>query len=208
MRGMRTAVIPNGVEVPPEAPRPAPSETLRVLFLGRLHPIKGLANLVAACRLLVERGERRFHLTIAGGGDPAFVSELERAVLSGALDDRVTFAGEVPPSEKARWFAAADLFVMPSFTENFGLAIAEALAHGVPVVAGRGTPWERLVDQDAGLWVPNDPESLADAIQAMRSRPLVEMGARGRAWMERELGWARVATDMIALYDKLRAETA
>ena len=208
MRGMRTAVIPNGVEVPIDAPRPPPSETLRVLFLGRLHPIKGLSNLVEACGLLLDRGERRFHLTLAGGGDPAFVATLRRAAKARSLDDHVTFAGEIPPAEKGRWFAEADLFVMPSFTENFGLAIAEALAHGVPVIAGRGTPWEGLVDRDAGLWVPNDPESLASAIEAIRRRPLDEMGARGRAWMDRDLGWGRVAAEMIALYETLCSEPA
>ncbi|MFT3768991.1 MAG: glycosyltransferase [Minicystis sp.] len=206
MRGMRTALIPNGVEVPALAPRPAPSETLRVLYLGRLHPIKGLDNLVAACGLLVRGGERRFSLTLAGGGEPAYTDALRRAVAENGLGDLVTFLGEVPPSDKGRLFAGADLFVMPSFTENFGLAIAEALAHGVPVIAGEGTPWSGLASNDAGLWVPNDPGSLAAAITAMRARPLGEMGARGRAWMEREFGWARVALDMRALYERLLAE--
>jgi len=206
MKGMRTARIPNGVEVPGEAPRPAPSETLRVLYLGRLHPIKGLENLVAACGILLARGERRFALTLAGGGDPAFVAALRRAAHARSLEGHVTFLGEVPPAEKGRLFAGADLFVMPSFTENFGLAIAEALAHGVPVIAGRGTPWEGLAEHDAGLWVPNDPASLAAAIISARARPLAEMGARGRAWMERAFGWGRVAADMIALYERLAAE--
>lgn len=206
MKGMRTAVIPNGVEVPSEAPRPAPSETLRVLYLGRLHPIKGLENLIAAAGVLLRGGERRFTITLAGGGDPGFTGALRAAVAEQGLGEHVTFLGEVPPSEKGRLFAAADLFVMPSFTENFGLAIAEALAHGVPVIAGQGTPWSGLTDHDAGLWVPNDPESLAAAIAAMRGRPLVEMGARGRAWMERDFGWGRVAADMLALYARLVAE--
>jgi glycosyltransferase involved in cell wall biosynthesis len=206
MKGMRTAIISNGVEVPDAWPRPAPSDTLRVLYLGRLHPIKGLENLVAAAGLLLRRGERRFSLTLAGGGDPAFVAALRDAVAAHALGEHVTFVGEVPPSDKGRIFAAADLFVMPSFTENFGLAVAEALAHGVPVIAAQGTPWSGLVDHDAGLWVPNDPESLAGAILAMRGRPLAEMGARGRAWMERDFGWGRVAADMLALYERLVAE--
>ncbi|APR80068.1 Glycosyltransferase [Minicystis rosea] len=206
MKGMRTALIPNGVEVPREAPRPAPSETLRILYLGRLHPIKGLDNLVAACGALLRRGERRFSLTLAGSGDPAYEETLRRAVREHAAEAHVTFLGEAKPSAKGGLFANADLFVMPSFTENFGLAIAEALAHGVPVIAGKGTPWSGLESNDVGRWTPNDPESLADAIVSMRTRPLVEMGARGRAWMEREFGWGRVATDMRALYDRLVAE--
>lgn len=206
MPGLRTALIPNGVELPAEAPRPAPSETLRLLYLGRLHPIKGLENLIAACAELARRGERRFTLTLAGGGEPAYVEALQRAVAVAALADRITLLGEVPPAQKGRLFAAADLLVAPSFTENFGLAIAEALAHGVPVIAGRGTPWRGLDEHDAGLWVPNDAPSLAAAITALRARPLAAMGARGRAWMERDFGWGRVASDMRALYDRLVAE--
>ena len=206
MVGVRTALIANGVEVPAEAPRPAPSETLRMLYLGRLHPIKGLENLVAACAELARGGERRFSLTLAGGGEPAYVETLRRAIADAALEDRLTLLGEVPPAEKGRLFAAADVLVAPSFTENFGLAIAEALAHAVPVIAGRGTPWQGLEKHDAGLWVPNDPRSLAAAITAARARPLAAMGARGRAWMERDFGWDRVASDMRALYDRLVVE--
>lgn len=205
MRWMRTRMIPNGVEVPPEAPRPAPSDTLRILFLGRLHPIKGLENLVEACGLLRQR-QPAFHLTLAGGGEAPFVAALQKAVKDRTLEGHVTFLGETPPSARARLFAEADLFIMPSFTENFGLAIAEALAHAVPVIAGKGTPWSGLLDHDAGLWVPNDPESLAAAIASMRDRPLVAMGARGRAWVERDLGWGRVASEMKALYESLVAE--
>jgi len=205
MPGMRTALIPNGVEVPATAARPAPSDTLRMLYLGRLHPIKGIENLVAACAMLALPGAPRFTLTLAGGGDPPYVETLRGAVAAAALDDRITFLGEVPPAEKAHLFAAADLLVAPSFTENFGLAIAEALAHGVPVIAGRGTPWQGLETHDAGLWVPNDAASLAAAITAIRGRPLIDLGARGRAWMEREFSWGRVAADMRALYAELLA---
>jgi glycosyltransferase involved in cell wall biosynthesis len=206
MKGLRAALVPNGVDIPAAWPRPTPGETLRVLYLGRLHPIKGLDNLLTACGLLLRRGQDRFALTVAGGGEADYVACLERAVAEHGLGRHVTFLGEVPPSEKGRLFAAADLFVMPSFTENFGLAIAEALAHGVPVIAGRGTPWEGLHAHDAGLWVPNDPEGLAAALAAARARPLAAMGARGRAWMERDFSWDRAATEMRAVYEKLLAE--
>jgi glycosyltransferase involved in cell wall biosynthesis len=74
------------------------------------------------------------------------------------------------------------------------------------VIAARGTPWQGLEAKEAGLWVPNDAGSLAGALTALRGRPLAEMGARGRAWMVEEFGWARVAADMRALYERLLAE--
>jgi glycosyltransferase involved in cell wall biosynthesis len=206
MRPMRTALIPNGVAVPPDAPRPPPSPTLRMLYLGRIHPIKGIENLLEACALLARRGGGDLTLTLAGGGEPAYVESIRRLVSERGIGARVTLLGEVPPDQKGALFAAADLLVAPSFTENFGLAIAEALAHGVPVVAGRGTPWAGLEEHDAGRWVPNDAASLADAIVGLRGRPLAEMGARGRAWVEREFAWGRVARDIIELYGRLLAE--
>ena len=93
--------------------------------------------------------------------------------------------------------------MLPSFRESFGIVIAEALAHGVPVIAGRGTPWPRLEEEGAGLWVKHDPESLAAAMDRISAMPLREMGRRGRAWMEREYSWDLVAERTIDLYRRV-----
>ena len=80
------------------------------------------------------------------------------------------------------------------------MAIAEPLAHEVPVFASRGTPWEGLQTNGCGLWVDNDPQSLAAAIREIRTMPLGEMGRRGRRWMEREFSWHSVSNQMLAVY--------
>jgi glycosyltransferase involved in cell wall biosynthesis len=115
----------------------------------------------------------------------------------------VTFLGEVVGEAKQKLFLAADALVLPSFSENYGLVVAEALAHGVPVVAGSGTPWAELEKRGCGLWVDNSPESLAAAISRIDTMPLQEMGARGRAWMKAEFGWDRIAEKMFDLYKTL-----
>jgi glycosyltransferase involved in cell wall biosynthesis len=84
--------------------------------------------------------------------------------------------------------------------ENFGMVIAEALAHEVPVIAGRGTPWEGLHANQCGLWVENDAASLATAIRQIRALPLREMGTRGRCWMQREFSWEAVSRQMLAVF--------
>jgi glycosyltransferase involved in cell wall biosynthesis len=83
------------------------------------------------------------------------------------------------------------------------MVVAEALAHGVPVIASRGTPWSGVEAHGCGLWVENDPASLVAAIERMSHMPLREMGERGRCWMEQEFTWETVARRMLQLYGKL-----
>jgi len=201
--GVRCAVVPNGVDIP-EAIEPLPGDgTLRLLFLGRLDPIKGLENLVAACRLLEGPAAPPWSLTVAGSGSPAYRERLVALVRELSLTRRVSFVGEVDQAAKARALAAADVLVLPSHRESFGIVVAEALAHGVPVIAGRGTPWSRLEAEGCGLWVDNSAAALAAAIQSIRDMPRPEMGGRGRAWMQREFGWDGIARATIAHYRAL-----
>jgi glycosyltransferase involved in cell wall biosynthesis len=195
------AVIPNGVPLPETLPPHPPSETLRLLFLGRLHPIKGIDHLIRACGALATR-RVGFSLVIAGEGEASYAEHLRALVREHGLDARVSFAGSVRGEAKARLFGEADLLVAPSHSENFGIVIAEALAHALPVIAARGTPWRGLDEQGAGLWVDNDPESLSRAVEAAAALPLREMGLRGRAWVARDFGWDRVAKDMMAVYER------
>ena len=91
---------------------------------------------------------------------------------------------------------------MPSYTENFAIVVAEALAHGVPVIASTGTPWSRLGQMKCGLWVDNDPETLADAIRSISTMPLRDMGLIGREWMQSEFSWRSVAEQTLDLYHR------
>ncbi len=198
MGGLRTAIVPNCLEIPEEPLHlPAPGE-LRLLFLGRVDPIKGLENLLDACALL--QGGLPWSLKIAGSGDDAYLAALlDRASRLG-IGPRVHFAGWVTSDSKPSLFANADVLVLPSHTENFGMVVAEALAHGVPVIAGRGTPWSCLEEYGCGYWVSNVPESLAHAIARMESAERSEMAARGRAWAVQELGSEVVARRMTRVY--------
>jgi glycosyltransferase involved in cell wall biosynthesis len=111
--------------------------------------------------------------------------------------------GAVEGEIKQSLFENTDIVIVPSHTENFGMVIAEALAHGVPVVASKGTPWKRVEEIGCGLWVENDPESLAKAIERMTRMPLREMGERGRKWMQNDFTWDSKAKSMIKLFRSL-----
>lgn len=193
-------VIPNGVLVP-KVIHHTPREThLRLLYIGRLHSQKGIEKLLHACRILLERRGTAWRLTIAGAGDQEYLRNLEALAASLSLAGQVTFLGMVVGNEKEKLFEDADILVHPSYSENFGLVVAEALAHGVPVIAGKGTPWFNLEAHGCGLWVDNSPESLAAAIARLDVEPLREWGERGRDWMIKEFGWEKVAVNMCALY--------
>lgn len=88
------------------------------------------------------------------------------------------------------------------------MVVAEALAHGVPVIASRGTPWEAVEDEGCGLWVDNAPQQLARAIERAGAMDLAAMGARGREWMRREFSWDVVSANMMRVYRSLVAVKA
>ena len=204
-RAHRT-IIANGVEIAlPSTHRPV-SEAFQLVFLGRLDPKKGIENLLDACARLQKQSTIDFELTIAGAGEPAYTQSLRERIAALDLGARVSMPGLLQGQAKEALFAQASVVIVPSHTENFAMVVAEALAHGVPVIASKGTPWQRLEEKDCGLWVDNDPQSLTDAIRRMATLPGKAMGERGRAWMNKEFSWRERAEKMIRLYqDRLRA---
>lgn len=197
---VKTCVIPNGVEVPSDLHPTERTGDLRLLFIGRLDPIKGIECLLRACAKLSANPALRWRLAIAGWGDPAYVAHLRRQISSLALEERVSMVGAVLDQAKKKLFEDSDLVIIPSYTESFGLVVAEALAHAVPVIASKGTPWSALEQEECGLWVENDPETLADAICRISAMPLRDMGRRGRDWMQREFAWDLIGKRMLDLY--------
>lgn len=201
----RAMVIANGIDVPERngiQPR-RKDNGLQVLFLGRLHPKKGIENLLGAMQVV----KTNARLSICGDGDANYRQKLHALAQELGLNGRVKFHGRVDGTAKEQQFSEADLCVVPSYTENFCVVVAEALAHGVPVVASRGTPWQRLAEMDCGLWVDNSSEELSKALDLAASLPLAEMGKRGRDWMGQEYSWERIAEQMAAQYQLLIERT-
>ncbi len=194
--------IPNGVRIPAE-PRHEPGDgRLRIGFAGRIEPRKALENLIDAGAILRDAG-LEFSLAIVGEGEKRYLRALRKRIARRGLDEAIAIAGALHGAARRRFFERIDLFVLPSHLENFGTATTEALARGVPVIAGRGTPWRRLDERGCGFWVDNDPAVLADAIRRIATMPLAAMGARGRAWMREEFDWAAASRQMRNLYTAL-----
>ena len=203
------AVIPNGIDLPPL--RRSVSTTDRtLLFLGRLHPVKGVDTLIDAWRI-VQDDFPGWRLAVVGDdtdylGTSGYMTELRRlASRLGAA--RVTFAGELTGPAKWEAYREASVYVLPSRSENFGVTVAEALAAGTPVIASDRTPWHGLPDQGAGWCVETGSAPLAECLRqalAMDDSDLRQMGMRGRHWMEEEFCWADIGRRMAATYRWLR----
>jgi glycosyltransferase involved in cell wall biosynthesis len=196
------AVIPNGVAMPAEVRR-ARGARRRALFLSRLHPKKGVLELIDAWGSVRPPG---WELVVAGPGDAAYASEAAARARRQGLSDEVLFVGAVDDIAKWDLYGSAELFVLPTRSENFGMAIAEALASGVPVLTTREAPWSQLETDGCGWSIPLTADDLSTALRgatAMAPSELAAMGARGRALVERSFSWETVASRMSEVYQWL-----
>lgn len=196
------AIIPNGIDLPPPRTELQMDTGVRtLLFLSRIHTVKGIERLLDAWAALEDR-HPDWQLRIVGPGEPGYVAELERRAAHNG-SQRVTFVGPLYDVDKARAYQNADLFVLPTHSENFGMAVAEALAYGCPAIVSQGAPWAGLETNACGWWIPNDVDHLRDTLEAAMALPaqtLQDMGTRGREWMQRDFAWSSIADTMTLAY--------
>jgi glycosyltransferase involved in cell wall biosynthesis len=196
------AVVPNGIDPPPVLADDRTTRSLRtVLSLGRVHRKKGLDRLIAAWATIASH-HPDWRLRIVGPDERGHAAELKAlAARLGAA--RVTVEGPAYEADKWAALAAADLFVLPTLSENFGVVVAEALATGLPVISTKGAPWADLDENGAGWWIDHGAEPLAAVLdQAMALTPAERgaMGRRGRDWMVRDFAWDAIARTTKAVY--------
>jgi glycosyltransferase involved in cell wall biosynthesis len=199
-------IAPNAVDAPTEADTAAaaahwiaacPDIAKRpvALFYSRFHQKKRVIELID---LWLERGPRDWLLLLVGIPQDYTAAELEAYVMRMSGAGRVrAFAGVGRPPP----YAVASLFLLPSHNENFGLVIAEALAHGVPALVTDTTPWSGLNTDSRGWCVPwNAYGDALIAATAENPSALRERGRRAREWVLREFSWDKSARDLAAFY--------
>jgi glycosyltransferase involved in cell wall biosynthesis len=202
IRNATMVLIQNGVDTPASLPAREwrPGGQMRLLYLGRLDPIKGIDNLLKA---MAEMRDDTVRLRICGTGAPEYAQYLADLCRQLGIERNVEFVGAVLGATKTVEFLRADVCVVPSHSENFGMVVAEALAHGTPVIASRGTPWKDIESQGAGFWVANDPHALSKAISRAQQSDLGAMGEAGKNWMQRSYSWHPIAARMLDVYRQL-----
>lgn len=199
-----TVNIPNCVNIPSVVAKPLGKNAgCRLIVLGRLHPKKGLQELFDAMECL----PADFSLDVYGTGDAEFTQGL--AAKAAQSQGRIRMHGHVDGPQKTAAFAKADLFVLPSHSENFGIAVAEAMAHGLPVLTTTATPWAQVNRMGCGRCIDLAQADLSAEILALSTHDLPAMGARGRAWMQRDFSAQAMVGAFAALYrDMARSQTA
>lgn len=197
-------IIPLGIAVEPQADAIGKADccTQRILFLSRIDPVKNLPVLLESVALLQPRFPK-IELAIAGDGAPHYVQELkERARMLG-IENRVSWVGYVDGAQKSEHFAGADIFVLPSYSENFGIAAAEAMLAGLPCVLSPGVAIaEPAAAENAVLVCEAKPQPLADALAGLLLDPdrRAHMGRSAQDYARTHFSTEAMAARLVALY--------
>lgn len=201
-RGFRqpVAVIPNGIDLP-DLPPKMQAGLRTLLFLGRIHEKKGLDMLLPSWGAVQARFPE-WRLQIVGPDNGGYLERMQRLATDLSLE-RIEFTGALLGAQKWHAYRQADLFVLPTYSENFGMSVAESLAAGTPAIVTRGAPWQGLVPQSAGWWIDIGIDPLVACLESALSQSpeaLAVMGQRGRDWMVRNYSWQRIGRQMAETY--------
>lgn len=194
------AVVPLGIHVT-AVPLTLREPFRRVLSLGRFHPKKGLDRLIEAWSRLEDKYPD-WLLDLVGPDEGGHMAELQKLAEKLCLR-RVTIRPPLHGSERDACMAAAELFVLPTRSENFALTVPESLMMATPVIATKGAPWPGLVQEHCGWWIEQGVEPLVAALEEAMHLTDEErhiLGQRGRAWMLRDYAWASVTDKMLNVY--------
>lgn len=204
-------VIPNCVQVENIELKTSWTRTKEILFLSRVHVKKGINFLIEAVARLKEEYEARLkefpisRCIVAGEGDDAYINELRDMVARRGVGDIVDFVGGVYGETKWELFRKADVFVLPTHSENFGIVVAEALASGTPVITTKGTPWQELKERHCGWWTEVGSEATFAALKEFLQCSEIElekMGHNGRHLIEEKYSSVAVARQFVEMYSR------
>jgi glycosyltransferase involved in cell wall biosynthesis len=204
-------LVPNGVDLRPfeglppraelEAEHPERAGKFVLLFFGRLHAKKGL-DLLAQALAAIRHDHPSVHILVAGNDDGALAPFLNQLAALG-LGARATFLGHVAGERARRVWAAADAFVLPSYSEGFSMAVLEALACRLPALITAACHFPELAEAEAGIVVPPTAEGVTQGLRDLLERSPAQrarLGSRGRALVESRFTWEHQARRLAEVY--------
>lgn len=179
-----------------------------LLYLSRLAPIKGL-DMLAEAWIRLREFHDAWHLLIVGDDTQGFSETIKRQYAGWVTDGSVSLPGAVYGPDKFKLLKSADAFVLPTRNENFGIAVLEALAAGLPVVCTKGAPWGVIGQEGAGRWVDVGSEAIERGLRDVMSCDHAEfekMGESGRRIARRDFSWFGVTKRLLNVYEDVIAE--
>ena len=166
---------------------------------------KGINYLIEAADILRDELQG-YKIVVAGEGDADYVATLKQQIADKGLQDIIQLIGGIYGDKKWELFQTSDFFVLPTHSENFGLAIAESLASGTPVITTVGTPWNDLNSSNSGAWIEIGTQPLVDTLRrflSLTDEDLEAMGKNGRKLIETKYSAKVMAEEMLDVYQSM-----
>jgi glycosyltransferase involved in cell wall biosynthesis len=161
-------LIPNFFDIPPQKEF---NKKNQILFIGRIHPIKAIENLILACNHSDNFKNLNFKLLIIGDYNNKYGKMLQKLVKNLNISDNIVFINQIVDLiYKNKIYSESFCTILPSHSENFGNVVVESLSNSTFVIASKGTPWQILEDNNAGFWVENDVNTLSRTIDKVLSK--------------------------------------
>ncbi|MCK0129807.1 glycosyltransferase [Erythrobacter sp. F6033] len=201
------ATIPNATDLPEIGERMPRSGKKTLLFLGRVHPKKGLSELIdawaAACKMRPELTDE-WSLAIAGWDDGGHLAPLRQSIAEQGVADSISILGPAFGNEKDKLLRDADAFVLPSYSEGLPMSVLEAWAYRLPVLMTDACNLPEGFAENAALQITTDPEELSQSlVSGLLDRDISVLGENGRRLVQDRFSWRHVAQEHLAVYDWL-----
>ena len=197
-------IVANGIDVDSIVMKDNWERKKKILFLSRIHVKKGIEFLLEATALLKEQ-LTDYTINIAGEGDYDYIVSLKNRAQELGIEKMVNFCGGVYGEMKWKLFRDADVFILPTYSENFGIVVGEALACGTPVITTKGTPWEELNTEHCGWWTEIGTDATFNALKdflSLSKDELMNMGNNGRKLIKNKYSAPIIAQNMFLLYKR------
>nr|WP_272917397.1 glycosyltransferase [Alteraurantiacibacter buctensis] len=198
----RVEVVPNGVTCRQQIGPLTSARPRTLLFMARIHPKKGLAELIAAWAMLPPELRHDWHLRIAGWDEIGILDSLRQQAAAAGLGNGVSFPGGLHGADKDAALHGASAFILPSHSEGLPMAVLEAWAHGLPVIMTQACNLPEGFAAGAAVEVTTDPAQMATVLARVLAddSALAAMGAAGRRLALERFAWDTIAARMLAHY--------